>query len=350
MERSTAGDGRSTREVLASQDPLLSICIPTYNRAPYLSALLGTLAEAMPEGERRIEILISDNAGADDTSSVISEFRDRLPTMTYWRNDANIGAEGNMLKLVTVCRGRYLWLLGDDELLYPHTLRDLIPRLEQGGDYFVMNFSIINQTGDKCIEPSGHPYHSNRALTDADENLRLFGLRLGLISGVIVRRDQFTKVPGEDFLRYASSGHSFLYTVLMVFRNGGGGSYLSRQLFQFRSGNSDHAPTPEKWTTVYGRQMRELSADLARAGFSKSSLRSFHSMILTDYYLFCLLGHRIRGKSARAYYRSLLIDYGDVPVAWLIMTTLVVPGWAIRLGRWAWRMRQQIRVKFRGTH
>lgn len=50
-----------------SEKPLLSICIPTYNRAEYLAKSLDTLV-CLPEfNSSEVEVVISDNASTDNT-------------------------------------------------------------------------------------------------------------------------------------------------------------------------------------------------------------------------------------------------------------------------------------------
>jgi abequosyltransferase len=49
-----------------SAKPLLTIAIPTYNRAGYLKELLSILADQLKD-EPRVELIISDNASPDET-------------------------------------------------------------------------------------------------------------------------------------------------------------------------------------------------------------------------------------------------------------------------------------------
>ena len=53
--------------------PLLSICIPTYNRSGYLEQCL----ESIVHQERfdEIEVIISDNCSTDDTEAVCKKYK-----------------------------------------------------------------------------------------------------------------------------------------------------------------------------------------------------------------------------------------------------------------------------------
>src|SRR5579864_5029228 len=96
--------------------PLLTIAIPTYNRAECLKELLSVLADQL-KNEPRVELIISDNASPDETPSVVQEFVDRGLRVRYFRNAQNIGADANFLQCFEQARGKYVWLFSDDDLI-----------------------------------------------------------------------------------------------------------------------------------------------------------------------------------------------------------------------------------------
>lgn len=69
---------------------LLSLCIPTYNRAAYLKNSLETIIcqDAFKTGE--VEIVISDNASTDDTEEIGREYARQFANVLYFRNEKNI--------------------------------------------------------------------------------------------------------------------------------------------------------------------------------------------------------------------------------------------------------------------
>ena len=68
--------------------PLLSICIPTYNRSKYLDQCLGALVNQ--ERFDEIEVVISDNCSTDDTESVGIRYQNDYPNIIYFRNEDNV--------------------------------------------------------------------------------------------------------------------------------------------------------------------------------------------------------------------------------------------------------------------
>ena len=70
--------------------PLVSICIPTYNRSEYLRLSLERYIRE-PEFLRGcVEIVISDNASTDDTEIMVQEYTKKYGNIRYFRNAENI--------------------------------------------------------------------------------------------------------------------------------------------------------------------------------------------------------------------------------------------------------------------
>ncbi len=74
--------GNSRREIDQTCTPKtaidISVIIPTQNRATSLRTTLECLASANRDGIR-VEIIVVDNAGHDDTKEVVDSFRERIP-------------------------------------------------------------------------------------------------------------------------------------------------------------------------------------------------------------------------------------------------------------------------------
>lgn len=115
------------------QKPTLSICIPTYNRASCLRQCLESIVCQFDEPvvAGKVEIVISDNASEDDSESVVKEFQSRHSNIGYRRNEQNYGVDRNILQVVAMASGEYVWLMGDDDALFPDALAYVLPKLEE---------------------------------------------------------------------------------------------------------------------------------------------------------------------------------------------------------------------------
>lgn len=116
----------------AEQRPLLSICIPTFNRAQLLKeALKSILAQIDPVSADQVEIVISDNASTDETAAVVDQIRGGSGwPIKYFKNEQNFGFDANCLLAAERASGQYLWLFGSDDLLAAGALRNVIQELK----------------------------------------------------------------------------------------------------------------------------------------------------------------------------------------------------------------------------
>lgn len=132
--------------------PLLSICIPTYNRAEYLRGALENITSD-PEFDQRVEIIISDNASPDNTEEVGIEYSSRYPNIKYFRNETNVRDENFRLAFQRAS-GKYLKLFNDTLRLNPGSLSKMltilskddnaIPLFVQGSDSHNLNSTIVS--------------------------------------------------------------------------------------------------------------------------------------------------------------------------------------------------------------
>ncbi|NRB18913.1 MAG: glycosyltransferase family 2 protein [Rhodobacteraceae bacterium] len=97
-------------------DIKLSICVPTFNRAQYLTTLLEALEKNLARLPFRCEVIVSDNASSDETHGVVTAAESRLP-VTYMRQSENIGALRNIQGVMRAAKGTYAVYLADDDRL-----------------------------------------------------------------------------------------------------------------------------------------------------------------------------------------------------------------------------------------
>jgi len=91
--------------------PLLSICIPTYNRGTVLAARVAAFLRETDSEE--VEVVVSDNASSDGTPEAFSALRD--PRLTFLRQTENVGNFENQLRAFAAARGRWLLQVTDKD-------------------------------------------------------------------------------------------------------------------------------------------------------------------------------------------------------------------------------------------
>lgn len=108
--------------------PSLSIVIPSYNRAYKLMRLLRNIEVNLHESNLgdQIQVLVSDNASSDDTQLQISNFKTDKFGLKYFRQDKNIGFDGNVRFLYEAAETDYVWFFSDDDILLPGAIARIL--------------------------------------------------------------------------------------------------------------------------------------------------------------------------------------------------------------------------------
>jgi glycosyltransferase involved in cell wall biosynthesis len=110
--------------------PLVTFCIPTYNRSRYLDSLLGCLVENLASFPHSYEIFVSDNASDDDTPDIVANYRDRLP-LRYVRHAENRGGRANWQYMMANAAGMYVVYVADDDAIMGDRVADVITVLQR---------------------------------------------------------------------------------------------------------------------------------------------------------------------------------------------------------------------------
>ena len=123
----------------------LSICIPTYNRSQHLSNCLQSVISMRKPKGFQFEICISDNGSNDNTKEVVNSAKKKIK-INYNRNESNIGIARNFLKVVSMAKGEFTWLIGDDDLLLPNTLLTLevLFKNHKNVNFFYINSYLLH--------------------------------------------------------------------------------------------------------------------------------------------------------------------------------------------------------------
>ena len=137
--------------------PLLTIAVTTYNRAAWLSLSLPLLLERTGPYQDVVEVVVCDNASTDDTREVVSGFA-RHPQLRYYRNQVNVGMLGNLGVSGGHARGRYVWLIGDDDLMIEGAIERVLAALLRFPETELLYMNYAFTRFDKpeqlaCIEP-----------------------------------------------------------------------------------------------------------------------------------------------------------------------------------------------------
>jgi glycosyltransferase involved in cell wall biosynthesis len=133
---------------------MLSVAIPTYNRAKLLQENLRNLTAQITELDELVEIVVSDNASSDETASVVAASIKNGSPIIYFRNKFNLGMDENADLAIRRSRGKYVLLFGDDDILEQGALETILHCLNTHPDLGVIysNFRVFDTSLEKRID------------------------------------------------------------------------------------------------------------------------------------------------------------------------------------------------------
>jgi glycosyltransferase involved in cell wall biosynthesis len=139
--------------------PKISICIPVYNSAAYLTA---AVESALAQECDSFEILIVDDGSTDGSAEIAAGFAERSSLVRFVANSTNIGMVPNWNRCMELARGEYIkFLFGDDLLSLPDNISRLAGILDRHPEVVLAcSFrTIIDQNGhamsDEGFTPTG---------------------------------------------------------------------------------------------------------------------------------------------------------------------------------------------------
>jgi glycosyltransferase involved in cell wall biosynthesis len=97
---------------MVNRDPLISIGMPAYNSAAHIGVALESL---LGQTFGDFELIVSDNASADETREAVEDYRRKDSRIRYERQPVNVGANRNYSLVAQRARGKlFKWTSSSD--------------------------------------------------------------------------------------------------------------------------------------------------------------------------------------------------------------------------------------------
>ena len=201
--------------------PVLSICIPTFNRAAKLDNILGIIYGEISGLHGEVQVCVSDNGSKDATQRIISKWKKRLPLKSR-RNTVNMGYDINAAKVMEIADGEFAMYSGDDDSLVKGSIRRLVADLKAnfgegiGAVYLnsLKNGSPVTKFGFsefKLIPCSSRDYPPISITFDGAVCLRTKYAKSVLRKKLYVKNGKLFKLESDPFLLF-----DFVHTYLFL--------------------------------------------------------------------------------------------------------------------------------------
>jgi len=296
---------------------MLSIAIPTWNRATTLDKALDFLLPQVSEFKQHVQIVISDNASDDNTTEIINKHFLKYSSISFIhnKNEVNIGFFGNFKKCRELSTGKYLWILSDDDFVCNNIVFELINNLIEG-EYSTI-FLKNNFKSNSFIK-------SKRIST---ELLEKETYNLGLISSVIFLNDKsndsllFNKYLDSPFIGFIFMLNSFRFKSLTLTIEG-------ECLYA-----ANHVSSVTNFFDVFVNGMEDVINYFHFTDTSSMLIKRFRIQYLVKFLLPSYVLYKVQNKTHAAdnKYNSIKIAemsinkfYSDLIYYWLLFFPLII--------------------------
>ncbi|MBA2883005.1 glycosyltransferase involved in cell wall biosynthesis [Desulfosalsimonas propionicica] len=179
--------------------PLVSVIIPTYNRAELLpDAIESVMQQTYPE----FEVIVVDDGSTDDTAAIMSQWSDRI---TYIRREINEGRSAVVNLAVNIAQGNFIAILDSDDVWLPHKLKRQVEVFKHFPECGAVG------GGAMYMDLSGRPFGKAMIPSEIIE-YKKFAVSMclpGSHSNEIMRREAFEKVGGLDVALRRAQDYDF---------------------------------------------------------------------------------------------------------------------------------------------
>lgn len=167
---------------------LISVIIPTYNRAHYICEAIDS---ALAQTYKNIEIIVVDDGSTDNTKDIIHQLYNSKVTYILQKNAGPSSARNNGIKH---SKGDLIAFLDSDDVWLPEKLEKQVKLIDQSHDIGLVACGIYKIDSDKNIV--GNPvinrnYNSKRSFL---KELMIHNIITGGGSNSLIRRECFERV------------------------------------------------------------------------------------------------------------------------------------------------------------
>ena len=173
-----------------SERPRFSICIPAYNRARHLPALIESI---YAQDCKDFEVVICEDLSRErpQIAAIARDYAARYPgTLHYYENEVNLGYDANIRRLVERSSGEYCFFMGNDDLMCLGALGTVDEILQRCPDVGVVlrSYSLFDEVPENISEEIRY-FAEEREFAAGPEAIRVCFRRSGVISGYVVHRE-----------------------------------------------------------------------------------------------------------------------------------------------------------------
>ncbi len=283
-----------------NKPPLVSVVIPTYNRAYILGkAIESVLSQTFKD----LELIVVDDGSTDETESLVKKY----PSVIYIKHSQRRGVAAARNTGIKYAKGRYIAFLDSDDAFVKKKLEKQVDFFEKNPDYYLVQTEEVWFKGKKRLNPKKHHKKAEGWFFHRAIKLCVVSMSTILIKKEVFQRlglfdENFPVCEDYEFwLRVSLFYPMGLLNEYLVVKSGGRGDQLSARkgldfyrvlalikLFK----NYHQVLTPEQKLMLYSEAKRKFEifykgalkhGNLAKALYLKKAFQATFPQVLTPY-------------------------------------------------------------------
>ncbi len=187
--------------------PIVSVLIPNYNHAPYLTQRIDAV---LNQTFQNFEIIILDDCSTDNSRNIIEQYKHHPKIGRIIYNDTNSGSTFRQWnKGVNLCRAEIIWIAESDDFAHENYLSVVVPKMLADKNvgiaycqsYKVNNKSEVTGTWKEDTDDCGYALFNADFRMVGKEYIKQFLINTNTIpnaSGVIFRKKIYQLAGGAD--------------------------------------------------------------------------------------------------------------------------------------------------------
>jgi glycosyltransferase involved in cell wall biosynthesis len=128
---------------MSDDQPLLTVCTPTFERPELLRRAIGSVIAQVDPRMSQVELVVADNSTGDEPEEIARSLLATWPGPTHYvRNRPSVGMIGNHNRCIELATGRYIAFLHDDDALVPGGIGMVLDAVSPPGAAAVHLFGV----------------------------------------------------------------------------------------------------------------------------------------------------------------------------------------------------------------
>ena len=183
--------------------PLLSICIPTYNRANDFERMFKGV---LPQLTNEVEIVVRDDGTSLDTKVAFDRIMQRQEFNHQYIKGNKIGLDAASIFLIEKAKGKFIWFFSDDDEMRPGAVAKILQLIKAHQDMALIwvNYDF-ERLGRMAIT------RDDGFFKDGNEVLETVGVSIGYLTSLIFKRE--SALPALEHAKKYIAGFSFAFIV-----------------------------------------------------------------------------------------------------------------------------------------